>query len=166
MDYLIIMLRTLFISFVIFFMIRKKAVHDLFLFDFVLLIMVAQLAVSMILDRNRPIMETALPIGLLLFIQFLFSRSTQKEKTLGTQQSEKNPLFIKREANDEFQESLPVPLIIDGRIQEEQLQKINQTSLWIRQQMRMLGYRDIKKISYCALKGQHTFFVDVKEEKW
>lgn len=59
---------------------------------------------------------------------------------------------------------MPLPLILDGKIQEENLQKINKTPLWLRQQLRKLGYRDIKKVSYCSLDGYNTFFVDLKDE--
>lgn len=60
---------------------------------------------------------------------------------------------------------MPLPLILDGKVQEDHLKQVNQTSLWLRQQMRKLGYRDIKKISYCALRDQDTFFVDLKDEQ-
>lgn len=59
---------------------------------------------------------------------------------------------------------MPLPLILDGKIQEENLQKINKTPLWLRQQLRKLGYRDIKQISYCSFDEYNTFFVDVKDE--
>lgn len=59
---------------------------------------------------------------------------------------------------------MPLPLILDGKIQEEHLAQINKTSFWLRQQLRKLGYRDIKKISYCSLDGPNTFFIDVMDE--
>ena len=74
---------------------------------------------------------------------------------------------IEKEKNEEKQSgpTMPLPLILDGKVQEEHLRQLNQTPLWLRQQMRKLGYRDIKKISYCALRDQDTFFVDLKDEE-
>lgn len=59
---------------------------------------------------------------------------------------------------------IPLPLILDGKVQTQSLGRINQTPLWLRQQMRMLGYKDIKQISYCEMKPDGTFYVDEKDE--
>lgn len=58
------------------------------------------------------------------------------------------------------------PIILDGVVQEKQLEKINKTNLWIRQQLRKLGYKDIKKVSYCSYnQNKGTFVIDIKDEK-
>jgi uncharacterized membrane protein YcaP (DUF421 family) len=58
------------------------------------------------------------------------------------------------------------PLILDGVVQEQQLEKLEKTNLWIRQQLRKLGYKDIKKISYCSYNQKKgTFVIDIKDEK-
>ncbi len=72
---------------------------------------------------------------------------------------------IEKKKDEDDGPIMPLPLILDGKVQEVHLQKINQTPLWLRQQMRRLGYRDIKKISYCALRDHNTFFIDLKDEK-
>jgi uncharacterized membrane protein YcaP (DUF421 family) len=59
----------------------------------------------------------------------------------------------------------PLPLIIDGKVQDENLEAIERTPLWLRQELRKVGFRDIKKISYCILDNNGTFFVDVKDER-
>lgn len=58
----------------------------------------------------------------------------------------------------------PLPLILDGKVQEEHLERIHQTPLWIRQQLRQLGFKEIKNISYCELQTDGTFFIDLKDE--
>ncbi|MFD3449380.1 DUF421 domain-containing protein [Microbacteriaceae bacterium 4G12] len=56
------------------------------------------------------------------------------------------------------------PLVIDGVIQEDNLQKMDKTNLWLRQKLRDLGYYDVKQISFCSFQdGQ--FFVDKKDDK-
>ncbi|RBW70425.1 DUF421 domain-containing protein [Bacillus taeanensis] len=57
-----------------------------------------------------------------------------------------------------------LPLILDGKVQEEHLKQLDKTPLWLRQELRKLGYRDIKKISYCSLDQNNTFFIDLKDD--
>lgn len=61
--------------------------------------------------------------------------------------------------------NLPFPLIKDGRVQEDQLKRIHKTNLWLRQELRKLGYRDIKNITYCSIDEQGKLFVDIKDDK-
>ncbi|MFC5774514.1 DUF421 domain-containing protein [Ectobacillus antri] len=56
-----------------------------------------------------------------------------------------------------------LPLIIDGTIQDDHLEKIGKTNLWLRQKLRELGYKDITQISYCTVQNDE-FFVDLKDE--
>ncbi|USK32741.1 DUF421 domain-containing protein [Bacillus sp. F19] len=70
---------------------------------------------------------------------------------------------IKKEHDNESQE-LQLPLIIDGLIQEENLFRIGKTNLWLRQQLRELGYIDLKNISLCT-HNKGAFFIDLIDEK-
>jgi uncharacterized membrane protein YcaP (DUF421 family) len=56
-----------------------------------------------------------------------------------------------------------LPLIIDGVIQNENLETMSKTNLWLRQKLRDLGYKDTKQISYCSFQNGQ-FFVDLKDE--
>ena len=79
--------------------------------------------------------------------------------------SGKLSVFKKEQLKNSKNESpLNLPLIKDGVIQEENLAIINKTNLWLRQQLRERGYRDIKKISYCSY-DNGRLFVDEKDEK-
>jgi uncharacterized membrane protein YcaP (DUF421 family) len=59
---------------------------------------------------------------------------------------------------------ITIPLIIDGCIEEENLQRINKTNFWLRQELKKLGYRDVKKISFCSYENG-KFFVDLIDEE-
>ncbi|NLP49478.1 DUF421 domain-containing protein [Bacillus sp. RO1] len=61
------------------------------------------------------------------------------------------------------EESMNLPLVMDGVIQEEHLKNIGKTNLWLRQQLRSLGYKDIQKISYCSY-DHGVFFIDLIDE--
>lgn len=58
---------------------------------------------------------------------------------------------------------ITIPLIIDGAIEEENLKRINKTNFWLRQELKKLGYRDVKKISFCSYENG-KFFVDLIDE--
>lgn len=59
---------------------------------------------------------------------------------------------------------ITIPLIVDGMIEEENLGRINKTNLWLRQELKKKGYRDIKKISFCSYENG-KFFVDIMDEE-
>jgi uncharacterized membrane protein YcaP (DUF421 family) len=59
---------------------------------------------------------------------------------------------------------ITIPLIIDGNIEEENLTRINKTNLWLRQELKKLGYRDVRKISFCSFENG-KFFVDIIDEQ-
>ncbi|WP_462412350.1 DUF421 domain-containing protein [Neobacillus sp. Marseille-QA0830] len=58
---------------------------------------------------------------------------------------------------------ITIPLILDGNIDEENLKKIQKTNLWLRQELKKQGYRDIKKISFCSYESG-KFYIDLKDE--
>ncbi|MFJ7727072.1 DUF421 domain-containing protein [Neobacillus sp. NPDC097160] len=58
---------------------------------------------------------------------------------------------------------ITIPLILDGNIEEENLKRINKTNLWLRQELKKQGYRDVKKISFCSYENG-KFFIDLQDE--
>lgn len=60
--------------------------------------------------------------------------------------------------------NFPIPLIIDGKIHEHHLSKINRTNFWLRQKLKENGYKEIKKISYCSLDEAGNLYVDIMDE--
>ncbi|MEH7074174.1 DUF421 domain-containing protein [Neobacillus drentensis] len=70
---------------------------------------------------------------------------------------------IKSEGDESHPGDITVPLILDGNIEEENLKRINKTNLWLRQELKKKGYRDIKKISFCSFENG-KFFIDLQDE--
>jgi len=66
-------------------------------------------------------------------------------------------------ADEGEEDSMNLPLVMDGVIQEDHLKRIDKTNFWLRQQLRFLGYKDIHKISYCSY-DNGVFFVDLMDE--
>ncbi|MFC0270131.1 DUF421 domain-containing protein [Metabacillus herbersteinensis] len=71
---------------------------------------------------------------------------------------------VEKEKNQKIQPELQMPLIVDGLIREEGLHHLGKTNFWLRQELRKIGYNDIKKISLCSY-GKGIFFIDIKDEK-
>lgn len=57
---------------------------------------------------------------------------------------------------------ITIPLVVDGEIQEKNLERIEKTQLWFRQELRKLGYKDVKNISFCSYQDG-KFFIDLKD---
>jgi uncharacterized membrane protein YcaP (DUF421 family) len=58
---------------------------------------------------------------------------------------------------------ITIPLIIDGVIEEENLQRISKTNLWLRQELKKRGYKDVKRISFCSFESG-KFFIDLQDD--
>ncbi len=68
------------------------------------------------------------------------------------------------EKDHKSKSSLHLPLIIDGKIQENHLEVLGNTNLWLRQELRNLGYRNVKDISFCSY-DNGVFFIDLIDKK-
>jgi uncharacterized membrane protein YcaP (DUF421 family) len=218
MDFVTIILRTVLVYVIILLVLRlmgKREIGQLSVLDFVVSIMIAELAVISIDNFQAPMIHSLIPIFVLSIIQITFAVISLKSEKLRDLLDGEPSVLIKEGKIDEHEmrkqrynfddllvqlrqnkigklsdvefailepsgklsviekskeadkksSNLPLPLILDGKVQEEHLKKIEKTSLWLRQEMRKIGYRDIKKISYCALRDDQSFFVDLKDEQ-
>ncbi|WP_240376462.1 DUF421 domain-containing protein [Bacillus piscicola] len=70
-------------------------------------------------------------------------------------------VFEKEEGEQTF---FPLPLIIDGKVQADHLQKAKKDELWLRRELRKAGIMHIHDISYCALHGDGVLYIDLHDE--
>jgi uncharacterized membrane protein YcaP (DUF421 family) len=61
--------------------------------------------------------------------------------------------------------SLPVPLIIDGKPLDANLQKMKQTKFWLKQEIKKYGYDDFRQIFYCSIDNKGMLFIDPLDGK-
>lgn len=62
--------------------------------------------------------------------------------------------------------NLALTLIIDGAVQEENLNVIGKSKAWLFDQLTQKGYPDIDQISFCNYnQNKNKFYVDIKDEK-
>lgn len=59
--------------------------------------------------------------------------------------------------------SLPLPLIMDGKVQDENLEKISKTRFWLKNQIQAKGASDFKEIFFCTIDHKGQLFIDLKQ---
>jgi uncharacterized membrane protein YcaP (DUF421 family) len=217
-HYLTIIFRTLFfyvLILIIFRLMGKREIGELSILDLVVFVMIGEMAIVSIENPKRQLMETVIPMVLLMLIQLglatislkskrfrdlvdgkptiIINRGKIDEKAMRKQRYNFDDLLTQLREKDirsigdvEFailessgslsvieknfnsdgkpkEGDITIPLIIDGSIEEENLKRINKTNLWLRQELKKMGYRDVRKISFCSYENG-KFFVDIMDE--
>lgn len=62
-----------------------------------------------------------------------------------------------------FSFGIPVPLIIDGKVQDDGLAEINQTRFWLKREIQKRGVKDFKDIYFASISSSGDMFIDKKD---
>ncbi len=62
-------------------------------------------------------------------------------------------------------EILPIPLIMDGKVQDENLNKIEKTRFWLKNAIQEQGAHDFKEVFLCTIDHRGKLFVDIHRKK-
>ncbi|MGN7765318.1 YetF domain-containing protein [Paenibacillus sp. 22594] len=57
-------------------------------------------------------------------------------------------------------EGLPIPLIMDGKVQDQNLEMIGKTRFWLRTQIRQKGVSDFRDVFLCSIDHKGNIYVD------
>ncbi|WP_163582340.1 DUF421 domain-containing protein [Gracilibacillus saliphilus] len=60
---------------------------------------------------------------------------------------------------------LVLPLIVDGRIQEQALDQLGESENWLHQELEKRGFNDVKQVSFCSIDVNDEWYIDEKNEK-
>lgn len=60
---------------------------------------------------------------------------------------------------------MPVPVIIEGKVQEKELQETGYNHIWLKQELRKKGVKDFKDVFYASVDQYGNIYVDVKDNK-
>ncbi|MCD8508999.1 MAG: DUF421 domain-containing protein [Bacillus sp. (in: Bacteria)] len=211
-----IITRTIVIYIVILLVFRimgKREIGELSVVDFVISIMLAELAVISIENETAPMAKQIIPMLVLMCVQITLAfislkseklrkfidgspsvlirqgkideREMRKQRynfdDLMMQLRQKDVKYvsdvefailepsgdlsvIKKEKGPNakrYPHYLPLPLILDGKVKEEHLEKIGKTQLWLRQELRKHGYKKVEDISFCSLDENDKLYVDL-----
>lgn len=61
-------------------------------------------------------------------------------------------------------EGLPLPLILDGKVQDDNLQKLGKTRFWLKNQLQAEGVNDFKQVFFCTIDHRGRLFLDKKRD--
>lgn len=227
--------RTVLMYFMVFGVMRimgKREIGELSIFDLVISVMIAEIAVFALEDINRPIYDGIVPMLTLLLIQIaiamlslrfrrvrlwfdgkpsviirkgqlnrkemrrqrynlddlLMQLRSQKvdsvadvefavletsgqlsvipkdnsEQGKGEQQSNKREASLS--AKIKFEE-LPLPLIMDGKVNDENLKQIGKTRFWLKNQIQSKGLTDFKQVFFCSIDHKGKLYINAMDEK-
>ncbi|MDO3679321.1 DUF421 domain-containing protein [Paenibacillus ehimensis] len=223
MDLLPLFFRTILIYVIVFFTLRimgKREIGKLSVFDLVISIMIAEIAVFVLEDMKKPLIEGILPMATLVVVQLTIAFvSLKNEKLRRLFEGKPSPIIqngklnrkeMERqlynlddlllqlrenkvtnladvefallessgkltvvEKNQEAEpsvdksasfryEGLPLPLIMDGKVQDENLTKLGQTRFWLKSQLQDKGVKDFKDVFFCSVDHRGRWFIDKK----
>lgn len=196
---------------IIFRLMGKREIGELSVLDLVVFIMIGEMAVVAIENHSEPVVNTLLPMVVLLGIQIalaLFSLRSSRirklidgkpsilinkgkidEKEMRRQRYNFDDLLMQLRSKDidniadvEFAiletsgqlsvvkksksknkpASYTEPLIVGGKIQQNNLKKSNKTEAWLRSELQKRGYGDISRISFCSYQDGE-FYIDLDD---
>lgn len=61
-------------------------------------------------------------------------------------------------------EGLPLPLIMDGKVQDANLEKLGKTRFWLKSQIQQEGVREFKEVFFCSVDHRGKLFLDKKRK--
>lgn len=137
LELLTIFLRTVLVYFVILFIMRimgKREIGKLSLFDLVISIMIAEIAVFIIDDPHVPILEGLVPMATLMFIQIGIAFLTLKSRTVRL-----------------WFDGKPSYLIRSGRLDQEEMRKQRYTLDDLTMQLRERGITNVADVEFAVL---------------
>lgn len=231
MDILPLFLRTVLVYIVVFLTMRfmgKREIGKLSIFDLVISIMIAEIAVFIIDDLSKPLIHGLIPIATLVLIQiaiakmslhsqkarnlidgkpsFLIKNGKLDRSEMKRQRYNLDDLMVQLRQNrvmdvadvefailetsgkltvvekpeekrrtekrqdeppvDPFDtiryEGLPLPLIMDGKVQDQNLSKLGKTRFWLKSQIQEKGVREFKDVFFCSVDHRGAMFLDKK----
>lgn len=94
------------------------------------------------------------------------NNSSSGQSNSSSQNNMKKP---RQDKVDGFQnikyEGLPLPLIMDGKVQDQNLELIQKTRFWLKNQIQQKGVLDFKDVFICSIDHNGKVFVSLKDDK-
>ncbi|MBN3525701.1 DUF421 domain-containing protein [Paenibacillus apiarius] len=150
MEIWTVVIRTVVMYFTVFIVLRlmgKREIGKLSVFDLVISIMIADVAVFVIEDKNRPYWEGFVPIGVLIVIQIGLSFVSLKSRRLRL-----------------FFDGAPSILIADGHLNRKEMSKLRYNLDDLMQQLREHGVDNFEDVKYAILESTGKLTVILKED--
>lgn len=234
----VVLFRTILMYALVFTVMRimgKREIGELSIFDLVISIMIAEIAVFALEDIERPLYDGILPILMLLLIQIGIAYSSMKSRRLRllfdgkpsviVQNGEINQEEMRKQryniddllmqlrsqnvasvSDVEFAvletsgqlsvftkeqvkqgsstvksgkkregdissliskikfEALPLPLIVDGKVDDDNLARVGKTRFWLKNQIQNKGYLEFKDVFFCSIDHNGRLYINAKDK--
>lgn len=80
--------------------------------------------------------------------------------------AEKEPVTKEDLFGDRVQYSgVPLPVILDGKVEDENLEKLGKTRFWLKNKIQEKGCHDFKEVFFASVDQNGNIFVDKKDKK-
>lgn len=176
MDLAILLIRTLVLYFFLMLAVqllfrRKKTT----LADLLVAFMMTQFVVLAIDKPGKPLLALLLPTLFLLVLHLLFKPMFFRPPTEAVKKNHHRVALKPQTAdvemgllNDELPLSgpsgpLPLPLILDGKVLDPNLEKLGKTRFWLKNEVQKYGVRRFKEVAYCSMDRYGHMFLDKKK---
>ncbi len=90
------------------------------------------------------------------------SGSTNSSSTSSPSEKE-NPTVVDIPYDKITYEGLPIPLILDGKVQDENLELIQKTRFWLKNEIQHYGAKDFKDVFLCSIDHKGRIYIDRKD---
>ncbi|WP_212938051.1 DUF421 domain-containing protein [Paenibacillus antibioticophila] len=234
----VVLFRTILMYILVFAVMRimgKREIGELSIFDLVISIMIAEIAVFALEDIERPLYDGIIPILMLLLIQIGIAYISMKSRRLRllfdgkpsviVQNGEINQDEMRKQryniddllmqlrsqnvasvSDVEFAvletsgqlsvftkeqikqgsgsakpgkkregdisslvskikfEALPLPLIVDGKVEDDNLERVGKTRFWLKNQIQAKGYLEFKDVFFCTIDHNGRLYINAKDK--
>lgn len=89
--------------------------------------------------------------------------STDNKMTAQSQAEGSSPETIEIPYQMMSRQGLPIPLILDGQVQDDNLKLLNKTRSWLNERLQNAGVKDFKDVFLCSVDHKGQFYIDRKE---
>ncbi|HJV44278.1 MAG TPA: YetF domain-containing protein [Bacillota bacterium] len=175
MEVVILLLRTLFFYGLILLVTKTFTKNrKLTLTDLLVAFMVTEFSVLAIYHPRQPLIVNFLPIVLILALHLLimvFSRRKsilksfpgKVTKPLNVQYADVEMGLMDTAVSLPPEQKLPLPLILDGKVLDTNLEKLGKTRFWLKNQVQNHGVHRFKEVAYCSIDRNGRIFLDKKD---
>jgi uncharacterized membrane protein YcaP (DUF421 family) len=142
--------------------------------DLIAVLMAAGIGTMAVIQPETPFQVYLVPlIALILFyrLALLAGRLPEPEKRLEASSSEGSEGSFQAarlsgaSGGPTGPPPMALPLIENGKVRIDNLNKLHRTQLWLRRELRHFGYRDLRQIRYLTIDRFGNFFMDLDDDR-
>lgn len=95
----------------------------------------------------------------------VFPREKKDNSGEGGQRLKKREGAVSSVISNIKYEALPLPLIMDGKVNDENLRQIEKNRFWLKNQIQAKGLSDFKQVFFCSIDHNGKLYVNALDEK-